>query len=75
MTAKQVVYVVEALRDGDRERHTYVVGVWTTLEAATAAAIEEAEHRGGKYQCQVNQCVLDGYVDSDWSKSLLYQTQ
>jgi len=39
------VFVVEALRWGDREDHTYVVGVFDNLHDA-----------GGKYECFINDC-------------------
>jgi hypothetical protein len=54
------IYVVEALRFGDRERHSYVVGVYDTLEAAKTAADDHAEYRGGKYTCEVTAHPLNG---------------
>lgn len=73
-TNAKTVYIVEALRYGDREQHSYVLGVWTTLEAAKAAAQEETEYRGGKYICQVHQCTLDNYMDKDFSATILFQS-
>ena len=72
--AVTVLYVVEALRWGDREQHSYVVGVYDTLEAAKNAADEHAQYRGGKYVCVVVQCPLNGQVSLDWSEALMYQT-
>ena len=69
------VYIVEALRLGDREKHSYIVGVWDNLEAAKAAANEHADYRGGKYVCQVNWCRLNSYMDSDESATILYETK
>lgn len=70
-----LIYVVEALRGGDREAHSYVLGVWDTLDPAKAAAEEHASYRGGKYVCQVHQCDLNSEMDSDMSATLLYQTK
>lgn len=68
------LYVVEALRSGDREKHSYVVGVFSNLMLATSKAMEHADYRGGKYVCVVNQFKLDECGDSDWSATLMYQT-
>jgi hypothetical protein len=46
------VYVCTAYRWGDREKHSYVVGVFDDLERAVEAAIAEREYRG-KYECEV----------------------
>jgi hypothetical protein len=70
-----MVYIVEALRWGDRERHSYVLGVWSDYDEAVAAAEEHTEHRGGKYQCFVQQCRLGSHMDTDPCGALLYQTE
>ena len=72
---KQVYYIVEALRWGDREDHSYVLGLYSDIDRAKRAAEEHTEYRGGKYQCLVHQCGLDQQVDSDWSASVLHQTK
>ena len=48
------VFVVEALRWGDREDHTYVVGVFDNLHDACEACVIEELWRGGKYECFIN---------------------
>lgn len=48
------MYVVEALRHGNRENHSYVVGVYSTLDDASLAALAEEYWRGGKYECYIN---------------------
>ena len=48
------VYIVEALRFGDRESHSYIVGVFNSKEVAEYAAKVEECWRGGKYECQVD---------------------
>lgn len=50
------VFVVEALRWGDREDHTYVVGVFDNLHDACEACVVEEMWRGGKYECFINDC-------------------
>ena len=47
------VFTVHAFRFGDTERHSYIVGVFSSEEAATKAAQDEEEWRGGKYRCEV----------------------
>lgn len=44
------VWVVTAYRFGDKERHSYVVGVFNSEAIAKYASIEEV-WRGGKYKC------------------------
>ena len=53
------VYVVEALRFGDREQHSYVVGVYSNKESAEAAVESETDLRGGKYECVVTALELN----------------
>jgi hypothetical protein len=72
---KRMYYIVEALRWGERENHSYIVGLYSDLERAKVAAEEHTEYRGGKYQCVVLQCEMDSQVDSDWSASVLHQTK
>ncbi len=47
-------YVVEALRWGDRENHSYIVGVYDNLHDACEACVVEEMWRGGKYECVIN---------------------
>ena len=68
------IYIVEAWRWGDREDHSYVLGCWDNLEEAKKIAVDHAHYRGGKYQCVVQQSVLNKQMDSDWSATILYQT-
>lgn len=53
------LYVTEALRWGDRESHSYVVGVYSTREQAKLAGDAERSWRGGKYECVVTEFELD----------------
>lgn len=47
------VYVVTAYRFGDRERHSYVVGVFTNPELAIEVAEQVPDERAGKYYAEV----------------------
>jgi hypothetical protein len=69
------LYIVEALRLGNREKHSYVVGVWDNFAAAKTAADDHAAYRGVKYVCKVNWCTLYSCMDSDQSATVLYETK
>lgn len=49
----EYVYSVRALRWGDSETHSYMVGVFSTMEMALDASDYEEQHRGGKYECEI----------------------
>lgn len=48
-----MIYTVTAYRWGDREKHSYIVGVYNQKDAALKAAEFEEDYRGGKYGCEV----------------------
>ena len=56
---KQTVYTVHACRWGDTETHSYIVGVYAKKQAALNAATTEEEYRGGKYECEVLEWVMN----------------
>lgn len=56
---KPTVYTVHAYRWGDRENHSYLVGVYSKKHAAMKAGERETEYRGGKYECEVIEWQLD----------------
>ena len=55
----QIIYIVEALRFGDRESHSYFVGVFDDKARACRAAIAEELWRGGKYECVIHHRLLN----------------
>lgn len=61
------VFVVEALRWGDRENHSYVVGVFDNEEMANRVASAETAWRGGKYECVVTSGLLNTYSEEKLS--------
>lgn len=49
------MYIIMAYRFGDKEKHSYVVGLEEDLEDAKKLAQKEEYHRGGKYSCVVDE--------------------
>lgn len=49
------IYSVTAYRWGDREMHSYIVGLFSKKYAALKSAEFEEEYRGGKYLCEVRE--------------------
>jgi hypothetical protein len=50
---KTKVYTVHAYKWGDRELHSYSVGVFGSKDAALKEAECHRTYRGGKYECEV----------------------
>jgi hypothetical protein len=70
----QTVFTVIAYRYGNREAHSYPVGVYpTAVDALKAAEIEE-DYRGGKYECEVMEFTLgigqEGDHDKETAKTI-----
>ena len=59
------IYSVTAYRNGNRQAHSYPVGVFSTTEAAKACADTETDDRAGKYACFVEVCDLDVHIEED----------
>ena len=53
------VFVTTMQRYGNRELHSYVLGVWSTREIAMRAGETEALWRGGKYEPEVTEWKVD----------------
>ena len=53
------VFVVTAYRYGDKESHSYVLGVFEQRHLAIESAEQERDYRGGKYYCEVLEVELD----------------
>ena len=56
---KPAIYTVHAYRWGDRECHSYTVGVYGKKNSARKAAETEENFRGGKYKCEVLEWEID----------------
>jgi hypothetical protein len=59
--AVKEIYVVSAHRI--LSHHTYIVGAFTKKHAALRCAEDHEAYRGGKYRCQVDVCIENGYED------------
>ena len=69
---KPTYYTVHAYRWGDREMHSYSVGLYSKKHAALKAAESEEEWRGGKYECEVIEWIPDG-KNEDGSPGMPYK--
>ena len=68
MLQSQVLYVVEMLRYGDREKHSYVIGAFAQRWQARQCGEIEKSWRGGKYEYEVKSIVLNDWDDEDDKK-------
>ena len=59
MASKNKVYTVHAYRWGDRDNHSYSVGVFSRKTKALNEAEDHRVHRGGKYECEVIEWSVD----------------
>jgi hypothetical protein len=55
MTMKTKRYTVIAYKWGERDMHSYPIGVTSRKKQAIDWAEEEEEYRGGKYACEVTE--------------------
>lgn len=60
---KTTLYSVTAYRFGNRQRHSYIVGIYSSKTKALNAANVEEDYRGGKYNCEVIQVDLDNGIE------------
>ena len=54
-----ILYVVEALKYGDREKNSYIVGIYTNEQDAKYNGDIEVEWRNGEYLCEIRPLWLD----------------
>jgi len=59
------VFVVTAYRHGNRDNHSYVVGVYEVLDDALTLANKEEVFRANKYVCEVVEMKINGDI---WAK-------
>ena len=61
-----MTYVVTMYRYGSRERHSYVLGVFTKKTKAEKAETKEQEYRGStKYYPEILECPLNETLRDD----------
>jgi hypothetical protein len=53
------IYVVTMYRYGDREKHSYVLGAFSTPELAHRYGQVEFAWRGSKYHPEIVECKID----------------
>ena len=58
------IYVVDMLRWGDRELHSYVIGAFSNKEAADLAGDAEVTWRAQKYEYCITEVDLD-YINPE----------
>jgi hypothetical protein len=59
------VYTITAYRHGVRDGHSYILGCFTDMYKAISHATSHHEYRGGKYACEVEECILDHFDNRD----------
>ena len=67
--SSELVYTVHAYRFGDRDLHSYSVGVYSDKDSALDAARIETDYRGGKYDCEVLEWELDSGIEGRFDKN------
>ena len=60
-----MIYITEMLRFGKLESHHYIIGAYTSKDAAIFAGEVEKSWRGGKYDYQVIASPIDAVPDTD----------
>lgn len=60
MMSKEV-YIVNMLRFGNKEAHSYIHGVFTKKHQAKKAGLAEEYYRGGKYDAEIIVLTLDSH--------------
>lgn len=64
-----MIYIVEALTVGDRNKHSYVVGAFKRLEQAVYASVAHENYRKG-CKCVITEHVI-GSIQVDQLKALI----
>lgn len=70
------LFIVNAYRNGNREKHSYTVAVYSTKEQAIECAESHCTYRGGKYVCIVESLFLNqfGNEENDYTTDV-YETK
>lgn len=59
------LYVVIAYRFGNRDNHSYPIGVFERKQSAQQCADYYTLYRGGRYGCTVEECILNNFNEED----------
>lgn len=68
------IYVVTAYKWGDRENHSYTCGVFGLKDSAIKCAEMQADYRGGKYSCHVEEFELN-WLGDDCDMKTIYNAK
>jgi len=58
-------YIVSALRHGERDAHSYNIGIYTKKHPAIKMADDYCSYRGGKYACIVEKCIINSFSSKE----------
>ena len=67
----KTMFVVQAYRYGNKENHSYIVGIFDSVERAVKASEAETDYRGGKYDCEVYECKINSTLVPDLVERLI----
>jgi hypothetical protein len=59
------IYITEMLRWGTTASHHYIIGAYSTKEAAEQAGDAIESWRGGKYEARVVECDVDAALPDE----------
>lgn len=60
----KVIFIVNAYRFGQREKHSYTVAAYDNLKKAIATADDHCIWRGQKYACVVEKIILNKFDEN-----------
>jgi hypothetical protein len=67
LVRSQPLYIIEALRYGNREGHSYIFGVYPSYKKAVQAALEHNVDRAGKYTTEIHRFDFKhSHNDKEW---------
>lgn len=76
MAKDNEVYIVNAYKWGDREGHSYTVGVYQKKHKAQQVADSHCDYRGGKYACVVEKTFINRFENNDnWHTKEIYRAK
>ena len=68
-------YVVIAYRWGNPSNHSYLVGLFSNKSLAIKCADLHSAYRGGKYDCSVEEIVMNEFEnEADYYSKEIYKT-
>lgn len=71
--SKNKLYIVNVFRWGERDKHSYFVGVFSKKQKAIDEAKKEENYRGGKYKAEIIEAEINiSYAEDQnpWAKRI-----